>query len=72
MKQFKINNCDECGYYRYERCVGYDCFHPEAQLLHNNRQEDDKEEEPLAENRIGDFPEWCPAQNIDCGECLKE
>ena len=53
-KVMKINSCDECCYYEYERCSGYDCSHPNAP------EEEDRGEEPLAENAEGDFPMWCP------------
>jgi len=51
-----INNCDKCPYYIYIRATGYDCFHEDAPEM------DSKERnlEPLAENREGFFPLWCP------------
>ena len=50
----EISSCDECCYYKYVHCLGYDCFHPDAP------EEEDRGEEPLAENAEGDFPIWCP------------
>ena len=50
----EIKDCDECGYYRYIRCYGYDCHHPKAP------DEEARGEESLAENREGNFPKWCP------------
>ena len=50
----KIKSCNECHYYRYESCIGYDCSHPDAP------EDEDRGEEELAENREGDFPMWCP------------
>ena len=57
----KIKSCNECHYYRYESCIGYDCSHPDAP------EDEDRGEEPLAENREGDFPMWCPL-NFKKGE----
>lgn len=50
-----IDDCDDCDYYRYIRCLGYDCHHPEAP-----DEKERGEDEPLAENREGNFPVWCP------------
>ena len=55
MPDEEIKDCDECDYYRYIRCYGYDCHHPETP---NERQRG--EDEPLAENRRGSLPKWCP------------
>ena len=49
-----INDCDNCHYYEYFRCYGFDCTHKDAP------SEDERFDEPLAENREGGFPKWCP------------
>lgn len=52
----EIESCNDCSFYQYIQCYGYDCFHPDA-------PEEDSEErgdEPLAENAEGPFPKWCP------------
>jgi hypothetical protein len=49
-----IEGCDDCFYYEYIRSNGYDCIHSEAP------QDNKRGNEPLAENRIGTFPKWCP------------
>ena len=61
-------DCDKCKFYRYIRCLGYDCFHPDApeppegcNFCGDDCQLDCvRKEEPLAENREGDIPKWCP------------
>jgi hypothetical protein len=50
-----IYSCDDCPFYKYIRCVGYDCFHPDVP-----EEEERGEDEPLAENAKGSFPKWCP------------
>ena len=59
--EIEINNCDDCDYYVYVSCLGNVCFHPEAPEIDMN--DDDNEEEPLAENREGDFWIYCPYLN---------
>jgi len=51
--ELELNNCQDCGHYRYVRCYGIDCHHPKRP------NEMNRGEELLAENRIGDFPLWC-------------
>lgn len=53
-KTVTLESCDDCKYYKYVRCYGDDCFHPDAP------NEAERGDEPLAENREGDFPLWCP------------
>ena len=50
--EYELDSCDDCDYYEYIRCHGSDCTHGGAPL--------EKGDEPLAENRDGDFPKWCP------------
>lgn len=56
--KMELESCDDCLYYEYVRCLGYDCFHADAPEVEN------REEEPLAENRKGNFPKWCPFLSI--------
>ena len=53
----ELSSCDDCPYYRYIRCHGYDCHHDDAPDV------EDCGDEPLAENREGDFPKWCPLKS---------
>jgi len=55
--QIEVSDCTDCPYYKYFRCYGSDCTHPSAP------PEEERGDEPLAENRKGDFPKWCPLQN---------
>ena len=52
-----IESCDDCPFYRYIRCYGNDCFHEGAP--------EERGDEPLAENREGDFPKWCPLEDVE-------
>ena len=49
-----IDDCDDCHYYNYDACYGSDCANAEAPPNY------DRGDEPLAENRHGNFPKWCP------------
>jgi hypothetical protein len=51
-------DCDDCHYYTYYRCHGYDCNHEDAS------EEDERGDEPLAENRKGKIPLWCPKRAV--------
>lgn len=65
-----IKTCGDCPFYRYIRCHGSDCQHDKAPgclIVSDYKFECDlckieciRKEEPLAENRIGDVPKWCP------------
>ena len=48
-----IKDCDDCHYYEYIRYYGSDCLHEDAPTERGD-------DEPLAENRHGNFPKWCP------------
>lgn len=47
-------NCENCPFYVYIKCTGYDCSNPNAP------SEELRGDEPLAENKDGDMPKWCP------------
>jgi len=52
-----LEDCSDCCFYFYEKYWGSDCHHPDRP------DENDTEtlgDEPLAKNRIDDFPKWCP------------
>ena len=52
---FNVESCDDCPFYKYVSCLGYECFHPCAP------DEKLRGEEPLPENRKDAFPKWCPS-----------
>lgn len=49
-----INSCDDCQFYEYVRCYGYDCSHSDAPPIEKRGDEE------LAENSENDYPKWCP------------
>ena len=57
----KALDCDDCGYYRYFRCLGSDCTHHLAPEIDS---EERGEDEPLAENRESNVPKWCPLKKV--------
>jgi hypothetical protein len=63
-------NCDKCTYYKYTRCIGYDCEHPNTPDISDIcfvisdctdcTSKCARINEPLAENRNSNTPKWCP------------
>lgn len=68
----EIDSCAECSFLKYFRCHGNDCIHPSAAEIpaecdlsidcEDCPLECGRKIEPLAENREGDFPKWCPLE----------
>ena len=52
--EIDVEDCEDCSYYNFTMYYIYDCMHPDVP------EKSQRGEEPSAENRIDNFPKWCP------------